>query len=208
MILQIKKLSPYATVPVYSTAGSAAFDFFVPDDMTYCIPPGAHMMVGSGLAFAIPAGHVMLLFSRSGHGAKHSVSLSNSVGVIDSDYRGEVIGAIRNEGLSQFTLNPGDRYMQGIVMPYPQTSFELLGPGAELPATDRGAGGFGSTDTPKLQPRTHQLTRTTHTLATMDVPPIVYDYVKAALARASYSHAVLDDGLLDMSGIALARESE
>ena len=145
MNLQIKPLSPTAAVPIYASEGAAAFDFFVPAGETVVINPGFSMLVGTKLAMAIPAGYMMLLFSRSGHGAKKGIRLANCVGVIDSDYRGEVMGSLFNDSSSTFTLASGDRFMQGVVIERPTVTFSVLAEGEELTATSRGAGGFGST---------------------------------------------------------------
>lgn len=145
MQVKFKKLSQSAVAPVYSTDGAACFDFRVPEDMTYVIGRGYSMLIGTGLAMEVPEGHVLLLYSRSGHGAKNGVRLSNCVGVIDSDYRGEVMGSLRNDGDTGFTLSGGDKFMQGMVVPVNQTFFQEV---EELSDTSRGAGGFGSTDRP------------------------------------------------------------
>lgn len=139
----IQKVRPGAIPPVMATPGSAAHDFAVP----YCsdpvvIRPQHRVMVGSGWAIEVPHGYGLFLFSRSGHGAKHGVRLANCVGVIDSDYRGEIIGAITNDGMDQIVLKPGDRYMQGVLMPIRSDEWVVTD---VLSNTSRGEGGFGST---------------------------------------------------------------
>lgn len=151
MKVRIKKLHPDATIPTYGTAGAACFDLpvFAPD----CRPTtlGGEDGVcaiaetfGTGLSFEIPQGHVMLVFSRSGHGFKHDVRLANCVGVIDSDYRGEVCVRLSADTHRELTIAHGDRIAQAMIIPVEQVQFELAD---ELSDTERGAGGFGSTGT-------------------------------------------------------------
>jgi dUTP pyrophosphatase len=97
--------------------------------------------IRTGLAFEIPDGYVMLVFGRSGHTAKYGTSLANCVGVIDSDFRGEVTIMLR-AGHSGLDVMPGDRIAQAIVIPRPRAEFELVD---ELSDTGRGVGGLGST---------------------------------------------------------------
>lgn len=142
MKIKVKKLYPDAQLPTYATDGSAAFDI-------YAYMPGkeaVHVMgydtFETGLAFEIPEGHVMLIYSRSGHGFNHNVRLSNSVGVIDSDYRACIKVKLTADTFSQLHVNHGDRIAQGIIMPYPKVEFEEVD---SLSETVRGTGGFGST---------------------------------------------------------------
>lgn len=208
MNVQIKLLSPAAAVPVYASEGAAAFDFFVPAGESYSIAPGTSQKVGTKVAMAIPDGYMMLMFSRSGHGAKHGVRLANCVGVIDSDYRGELIGAVTNDGPNAYTLAPGERFMQGIVLSRPVVSFTLLGEGEELPETVRGAGGFGSTGTKSdrlvLPPGVRPRPRSTHTLASLGVSDSTYNEIANRLREAGYSHAFCDEGV-DLSGLMMVR---
>ena len=138
MKIKVKKLSPDAVMPAYATEGAGAFDLVGfnkqphKDTCTY----------DTGLAFEIPKGYVMLVFSRSGHGFKDDMRLANCVGVIDSDYRGEVkVKLTRDNGINAFPYS-GDRIAQGMLIKLPKTTFEEV---EELSATDRGQGGFGST---------------------------------------------------------------
>lgn len=212
MNIHLKLVNPRASVPVYATEGAAAFDFFVPAGESYSIAPGGSLKISSGVAAAIPDGYVMFLFSRSGHGAKHGIRLSNCVGVIDSDYRGEVIGSIANDSSVSFTLAPGERFMQGIVLQRPTVSFTMLGADEDLPPTQRGAGGFGSTGTAEvpsnnrlvLPPGVRPRPRSTHTLATMGVTDSTYNEIANKLRAAGYDHAFCDDGI-DLTGLMLVR---
>lgn len=140
MELKFKKTHPGAFEPMYATAGAACFDLAsVYGDH---IEPGGETVFGTGLAFEIPQGHVMLVYSRSGHGFKNSVSLVNSVGVIDSDYRGNVAVKLCNNSDAPFVVEAGDRIAQAMVVPVIQCNFREV---AELNGTERGVGGFGST---------------------------------------------------------------
>ena len=146
MKLPIKALSPLLgkeiPLPFYATAGAAAMDLHACLEAPLTIEAGARAIVPTGLAVAIPAGHVGLLAVRSSMGIKRGVTLANGVGVIDSDYRGEVGVGLMNAGSEAYTVLPGDRIAQLMVLPVAQPALELV---TELPATDRGEGGFGST---------------------------------------------------------------
>lgn len=154
MKLKLKKLHPDAQVPRYATPGSANFDLHAiiegesktdkagqvqPPSVT--VSPGNQVIVRTGLAFEVPPGWVLAVYSRSGHGFKDSVRMSNSVGQIDSDYRGEVMVALHNDSRKRFTVKHGDRIAQARLEPAPRVEFEWA---AELSPTAR-AGGFGST---------------------------------------------------------------
>lgn len=161
MKLKIKKLHPDAQLPVYASPGAAAFDLHALTveechQLGSNVEHGYPVTCGTGLAVEIPAGHVMLVFSRSGHGFKHGLRLANCVGVIDSDYRGEVCVKLTKDHFWRDTLagsipgtrteppfiKPGDRIAQAMIVPIPSVEFEEV---SELDETDRGAGGFGST---------------------------------------------------------------
>ncbi len=157
MELKIKKLHPNAVVPTYATDGAACFDL-VAATVSGHIATGEHVwngepvICGTGLAFEIPAGHVMLVFSRSGHGFKNDVRLANCTGVIDSDYRGEVMvkltsdaddeGADWDDSKAPLFVKPGDRIAQAMILPAERAQFIVVD---ELGDTGRGEGGFGST---------------------------------------------------------------
>lgn len=146
MELKIKKLHPAAIIPTYGTPGSACFDLhavFEPTvDGTY-MHEQTDTVIDTGLAFEIPNDHVMLVFSRSGHGFKHNVRLANAVGVVDSDYRGEVrVKLTADIGCNGFEILPGDRIAQAMVIPVQHVQFVEVD---ELGETKRGTGGFGST---------------------------------------------------------------
>ena len=147
MKLAIKVLSPLLgkeiPLPSYATVGSAAMDLRACVEEAVVIAPGARVVVPSGIAIALPSSeYVALLFARSGLAAKGGVSLANGVGVIDSDYRGEIGVALLNTSDAPYTILPGDRIAQLMITPVVQPTLEVV---EELPETDRGAGGFGST---------------------------------------------------------------
>lgn len=147
MKIRIQKLHPAAIVPKYATAGAACFDLhacFDTEDYTARIYRNQPKVIPTGLAFEIPPGHVMLVFSRSGHAFKFSTRLGNCVGVIDADYRGEVmVNLTRDDSdLDMLQVRQGDRIAQAMLVPYPRVTFLET---EELSETDRGVGGFGST---------------------------------------------------------------
>ena len=147
MDLKIKALSPKIgtdiPLPYYATPGSAAMDLHACLDGAVTIPAGERRVIPTGLAIALPsADYVALVFARSGLGIKHGVAPANCVGVIDSDYRGEILVGLQNSGGSDFTIQPGDRIAQLMVVPVVQPRLRLVD---QLDETDRGAGGFGST---------------------------------------------------------------
>ena len=147
MELKIKALSPKIgtelPLPRFATDGAAAMDLCACIDSPVVIPAGARTVIPSGIAIALPSpDYVALLFSRSGMGIKSGISLSNSVGVIDSDYRGEIGVGLHNTSDADYTVNPGDRIAQLMITPVVRPAIEWV---EELPTSDRGAGGFGST---------------------------------------------------------------
>ena len=147
MKLKIKAVSekigteiPY---PFYATGGSAAMDLCACTDAAVEIPPRALVSIPTGIAIALPsAEYVALVLARSGLGIKHGITLSNGVGVIDSDYRGEIRVGLTNLSDIPYTVQPGDRIAQLAIVPVVQAQLELV---QELDETERGAGGFGST---------------------------------------------------------------
>lgn len=143
MNVKIKKSHPDAKLPVYSTIGSACFDFFCIEDVA--LQKDRAKIIRTGIQVEIPEEYVLLLFSRSGHGFKNNIRLSNCVGVIDSDFRSEImIKLIQDENTSEesFEIRANDRIAQGIILPYPKIIFKEVD---ELTNTERGLGGFGST---------------------------------------------------------------
>lgn len=133
---------PGVKAPERATAGSAGFDLCAAIDAPLTLAPGKLASVPTGVAVKLPEGSVGLLFGRSGLGVRHGITLSNSVGVIDSDYTGEIIVGLCNVSDEPYTVMPLDRIAQLVVMsPLPVT----LVPAETLEKTERGEGGFGST---------------------------------------------------------------
>jgi dUTP pyrophosphatase len=141
MNIKVKTLSSLAQMPAYATSGSACFDIATTSDGVD-ITPGASAVLKTDLAFEIPEGHVMMVYSRSGHGFKNGIRLANGTGVIDSDYRGELMVKLHNDGNRLFSINCGDRIAQAMIVPVAQVKFETA---SELSDTARGTSGFGST---------------------------------------------------------------
>lgn len=149
MFLKTQKTHPDAVLPVYGSGGAGCFDLIAVEvnggKDAVNVLSGALVLCNIGLAFEIPVGHVMLIFSRSGHGFKNAVRLSNCVGVIDSDYRGTVLVKLTMDASAEYRpmqIKPGDRVAQAMIVPSPYVHFELA---EQLGETERGDGGFGST---------------------------------------------------------------
>lgn len=147
MELKVKAVSPKIgtdiPLPYYATPGSAAMDLHACLDEAVTIPARGRIVVPTGIAIALPSpDYVALVFARSGLGIKHGVAPSNCVGVIDSDYRGEVMVGLQNSGDTDYTIQPGDRIAQLMVIPVVQAQVRMVD---ELDETRRGSGGFGST---------------------------------------------------------------
>ena len=144
MEVKIQKLHPGAVTPRRGSADAAGYDLYAcpADGQSVTIAPHATAMIGTGLALAIPAGYFGGVFARSGLGIKKGIALSNGVGVIDSDYRGEVGMGLINLSDEPYTIQPGERIDQLAVMPVCLPNVEETD---ELGDTERGAGGFGST---------------------------------------------------------------
>jgi dUTP pyrophosphatase len=145
MLVKVKRLYPNVNLPAYATEGAACFDLeaYVPDDVLL-VEQGRPVVVDTGLAFAVPKGYVMKIYSRSGHGFNLDTRLANCVGIIDSDYRGEVKVKLTCDSPYGRTLlvKHGDRIAQAMVEPVPFVQFQEAD---ELDDTARGAAGFGST---------------------------------------------------------------
>ena len=147
MNLKIKAVSPKIgtdiPLPYYATPGSAAMDLHACVDAPVAIPARGRAVIPTGIAIALPSpDYVALVFARSGLGIKHGIAPANCVGVIDSDYRGEILVGLQNSGDADFTVQPGDRIAQLMVVPVIQARIQMVD---ELDETQRGAGGFGST---------------------------------------------------------------
>ena len=142
--VSIKKLNPNACIPTYGTEFSAGADLYsgMPEAVT--VMPGTTEFIKTGIAMEIPAGLVGLIYARSGMACKKGLAPANKVGVIDSDYRGEIIVALHNHSDKPVTIEPKDRIAQIVLAPYITADFNEV---EELDDTERGEGGFGSTGT-------------------------------------------------------------
>jgi len=129
-------------LPSYSTPGSAGMDLRACLDESLNLAPAETSLIPTGIAiFVADPGYAALILPRSGLGHKHGIVLGNLVGLIDSDYQGELMISAWNRGDSNFTIEPGDRIAQLVVVPVQQVEFSVV---SEFSSTDRGAGGFGS----------------------------------------------------------------
>ena len=138
-----KVLDARAQVPAYATPGSAAADLCAVLDEPLTVQPMERVLVPTGLAIELPdAGCVALVYARSGLSIKHGLCMANGVGVVDSDYRGELKVPMINLGTEPYTIAPGERVAQLCIAPVWQAAFV---PAATLNETERGEGGFGST---------------------------------------------------------------
>ena len=142
--IEIKKLNEKAIIPTYGTEYSAGADIYALLDEPITIAPGETVFIHTGIAIAIPEGLVGLNFARSGMASKRGLAPANKVGVIDCDYRGEVMVALHNHGDEPQIIEHGDRVAQMVFVPYYSADFILVD---ELDSTARGEGGFGSTGT-------------------------------------------------------------
>ncbi len=140
--IKIKKVRDNAKVPTYGTACAAGADLYAVLDEPVTLIPHETKAIPTGLAFEIPVGLVGLVFARSGLSCKQDLAPANKVGVIDADYRGEVMVMLHNHGTQNRTVNNGDRIAQIMFTPYVQAEFTVTD---TLSDTARGAGGFGHT---------------------------------------------------------------
>ena len=138
----IKKLNPEVQLPSYKTAGSSGMDLMAFIENSIKISPNSSVLVPTGLSVAIPNDVEIQIRPRSGLAAKSNISVLNTPGTIDSDYRGEIKVILFNHGSEEFIVNNKDRIAQMILMPVLKVDFEEV---VDLPKTIRGSGGFGST---------------------------------------------------------------
>lgn len=142
MILEIKKLRENAVLPLRATEGSAGYDLCAALEEPVTLAPGETKPVPTGLAVAIPKGYGGFLFARSGLAVKHGIAPANCVGVIDSDYRGEVLIGLHNHGNAPYIIQPGERVGQLVLL---AVALPEVAECEALTETRRGTGGFGST---------------------------------------------------------------
>ena len=142
--MNIKKLDPRAIVPTYGSAFAAGADLYACEGGEVTIEAGETRLIHTGIAMAIPEGLVGLVYARSGLASKRGLAPANKVGVIDSDYRGEIMVALHNHSDKPQTVADGERIAQIVFAPYYAADFNVVD---ELGDTVRGEGGFGSTGT-------------------------------------------------------------
>lgn len=142
MKVRIKKLNERAVIPTYGSAGSAGGDLYSAEENDITVAPGQTAFIGTGLAAEIPQGLVGLVYARSGLACKKGLAPANKVGVIDSDYRGEIKVALYNHGKESQTVAKGERIAQLVIAPFVFAEYEETD---DLSDTARGEGGFGST---------------------------------------------------------------
>lgn len=142
MKVPFTKLHPNAVMPTYGSASAAGADLYALAEEEILIPAGKTVFVNTGIAMEIPEGFVGLVFARSSMGTKRNLAPANKVGVIDSDYRGEIRVVLHNHGDTDQVVAPGERIAQLVIVPYLTAEFEEC---TSLSQTERGEGGFGST---------------------------------------------------------------
>ena len=143
MTVKYRVLDPRAKAPAYATPGAAAADLCAVLDAPLTLAPGQRTLIPTGFAIELPGpACVALVYARSGLAVKHGITMANGVGVIDSDYRGEVKVALINLSAEAYTIQPGERVAQLCIAPVWQAAFVQA---QALSGTERGAGGFGST---------------------------------------------------------------
>lgn len=140
--IAVKKLRSNAILPTYGSAEAAGADLYACIDDTLTIEAGKTMFIPTGIALEVPQGCAGLIYARSSMGAKRGLAPANKVGVIDSDYRGEVMVALHNHSKTTQQVAPGERIAQLLITPVLTPKYEEV---PELSDTARGAGGFGST---------------------------------------------------------------
>ena len=142
MKINIKKLDENAKIPTYGTDFSAGADLYALADSQVTVGGGETVLMHTGIAMEIPVGYVGLVFARSGLATKKNLAPANKVGVIDADYRGEIMVALHNHGITPQTVENGERIAQIAIVPFLKAEFFECD---ELSDTVRGVGGFGST---------------------------------------------------------------
>ena len=140
--MRVKKLRANAIVPTYGSAEAAGADLYACLEGDVVIEPGMTVFVPTGIAMEVPKGYAGLIYARSSLGTKRGLAPANKVGVIDSDYRGEIRVVLLNHGKEAQTIEPGERVAQFLITPVLTPEYEEV---SELSDTHRGTGGFGST---------------------------------------------------------------
>lgn len=140
--IRVKKLHPKAVLPTYGSLEAAGADLYACLDEDVTIAPGASAWIPTGIAMEVPKGCAGLIYARSGLACKRGLAPANKVGVVDSDYRGQVVVVLHNHGAEPQTLSHGERIAQMVITPVWTPPYEEV---EDLTDSDRGAGGFGST---------------------------------------------------------------
>ena len=140
--IHVKKLNPMAKLPTYGSAEAAGADLYACLEQTVTVEPGQSAFIPTGIALEVPVGCAGLIYARSGLACKRGLAPANKVGVIDSDYRGQVVVVLHNHGQAPQTVENGERIAQLVITPVLTPAYEEV---EELSTSDRGAGGFGST---------------------------------------------------------------
>ena len=141
-VIRVKKLNEKAILPTYGSAEAAGADLYACLDAPVTVQPGETAWIPTGIALEVPKGCAGLVYARSGLGVKRGLAPANKVGVIDSDYRGQIHVVLLNHGKTEQTIQHGERIAQFLITPVLTPVYEEA---EELSDTDRGAGGFGST---------------------------------------------------------------
>ena len=144
MKVKFKKLSPGATVPTYGSPYAAGADLYACIDEPAVIKAGETKLIKTGIAMELPVGYAAFIYARSGLASKRGLAPANKVGVVDCDYRGEIMVALHNHSGADQAVEPQERIAQLVIAPYITAEFEETD---ELSDTVRGEGGFGSTGT-------------------------------------------------------------
>ena len=140
--IKVIKLHPQAKLPTYGSVEAAGADLYACLDAPVTVDPGDTVWIPTGIALEVPKGCAGLIYARSGMAVKRNLAPANKVGVVDSDYRGEIKVVLLNHGKVAQTIEPGERIAQFVITPVLTPVYELV---EELTGTDRGFGGFGST---------------------------------------------------------------
>lgn len=144
MNMKIKKLTKTATIPTRGSEKAAGYDLYADNDDVIVIPPHSTKMISTGIAIAVPDGYFGAIVARSGISMKRGLRPANCTGVIDSDYRGDIIVALHNDLDEPQVVEPHERIAQLIIVSYQSVEFEFV---YELDETERGENGFGSSGT-------------------------------------------------------------
>ncbi len=140
--VNIKRIKPNATIPTYGSINAAGADLYACVDSAVTVKASETVMIPTGISLELPEGYAGLIYARSGLASKKGLAPANKVGVIDSDYRGEVMVALHNHSKVDAEIEPNERIAQLVITPYIMGIFNEVD---ELSETERGAGGFGST---------------------------------------------------------------